>query len=301
MADDVPGETITIQFDGLDADRNEIDLSDLAESLAGLSRILTVSGHFGLTGEMALQRRTLKVRTVAKAPQAGSFTVQSIIQFAHQHPLFGQTEVNVIAGLTVAAISYIFAKAIGDKREMQHLSGALNKAIDAIGARADVAQSHDSKTIDQLLATVDKMADKLLPAVRRSVAPVGGTARTLTVTADSMEHPVVIDEAAKAAIMSPAGLTVDDERSYEVLISELDMQTGLCHVALSAAAPEERIPAKITDPEVWLPNNPYVSAMASKTTIDVRAKATRREGEIERLFISNYAARRRGEPDFGLV
>ncbi|HEX3920464.1 MAG TPA: hypothetical protein VHW60_24245 [Caulobacteraceae bacterium] len=292
MIDGALGEPIIIRFDGLDADQHELELLSLSEALDGLSRIISAAAHFALTQEIATRKDKQTVRVVARAPAEGCFVVHAIVQYAHAHPMFKEYALATVSALTATAITYIFTSAAGKKEEMRHLSTALESAIRELGSR-------DQPTIDRLLTTVERMAENLKPAVKRAIAPIGKSARTLTVGMDSVETKVVIDEADRAAIDSPAGLTVDDERPYVVEISELDMQTGACHAAI-ADEPERRYPARITDPAVSLPNNPYVLSMAAKTALAVRAKATYRDGEIERLFISNTEDRPRGEPDFEL-
>jgi len=287
------GEPIIIRFDGLDADRHEMELVGLSEALDGLARIIAASSNFAITQEYSIRRDTQRVRVVATAPKDGCFLMHTFIQYAHHHPMFKDYAIQVIAPLTAAVITYIFANAAGKKEEMKILGANLELAIRELGAR-------DQPTIDRLLGTIDKMAENLKPAARRAVAPLGESARTLTVGITSVERGVVLDEADKAAITSPAGLSVDEERSYTVLISELDMQTGACHVDIEGEEDGARYPAKITDPEVALPNNVYVLSMAAQKPLGVRAKATVRDGAIERLFISNHDGRRRGEPDFAL-
>ena len=293
MADDLLGGPIIIRFDGMDADRHELELSGLAHSLSGISRLIAFSSNFAITGELAPRRNHQKVRIVARPPSDGCFIINAYVQFAHHHPMFRDYSIAVAAPLTCTILGYIFLRAAGKKEEMKLLSRALETAIRELGSR-------DQPTIDRLLGTIDKMAGDLLPAVRRSVASVGESARTLTMGAASGGYKTRIDEADKAAIVSPAGLSVDDERAYRVLISELDMQTGSCHVALASEGGSPRYLARITDPECSLPNNAYVLAMAAQEFLGVRAKATIRDGAIERLFISNYDGRKRGEPDFDL-
>lgn len=294
MAESLLGEPIVIRFDGLDADRHELELVVLAEALDGMARVIAASSNFAITQEYSLRRDTQRVRVVATAPREGCFVVNAMVQYADHHPMFKDYSIQVIAALTVSVITYIFARAASKKEEMKILGASLDTAI------RELAKS-DKPTIDRLLGTIDKMADNLRPAVRRAVAPIGESARTLTVSLGSSERGFVIDEADKAAITSPAGLSVDEERTYMVLISELDMQTGACHVDIEGDDATARHPAKITDPECSLPNNVYVLSMAAKEPLAVRAKATIRDGVVERLFISNYEGRRRGEPDFELV
>jgi hypothetical protein len=208
--------------------------------------------------------------------------------------MFRDYSIAVAAPLTITLIAYIFARAKGNREELKLLSGALDTAIRQLGAR-------DQPTIDRLLETIEKMSVDMHSSARRAVAPIGETARTLAIRLRDGGPVATVDEADKSAIMSPAGLTVDDERSYSVLISELDMKTGACHVALKGGSEDVRHPARITDPECSLPNNPYVLAMAAQDYLGVRAKATIRDGLIEKLFISNHDGSPRGEPDFALA
>ena len=290
MNEEPLGEPIVIRFDGLDADRHELELRSLSEALDGLSRIIGASSHFAVTQEISLRKDQQTVRVVARAPRDGCFVIDAFVQFSHHHPMFKEYAIATVAGLTVVSISYIFARAAGKKEEMRLLGEALQSSIRELGHR-------DQPTIDRLLNTVDRMAESLRPAVKKAVAPIGTSARTMTVSAAS--RTMSVGEAEKSAIISPAGLSVDDERSYSVLISELDMQTGACHVELDGEA-GRRHAARITDPVCALPNNVYVLSMAAQERLSVRAKATYREGDIERLFISNAESRTRGESDFAL-
>lgn len=294
MADNLLSDPIVIRFDGSDASRHEIDLRQLSVALDGLSRIIAASSNLAITGELSTRRDTQKVRVVARTPRDGCYIIDAVVQYAHHHPMFRDYSIAVVSGLTVGIISFVFSKARGRSEEMKHLSEGLQLAIKELGAK-------DRPTIDRLLDTIDKMADELKPAARRAVAPIGESARTLSVSLGANGTGVKLDEADKAAIMSPAGLSVGEEKRYKVLISELDMFTGSCHVDVEGDEVVGRHPAKITDPECSLPNNIYVLSMAAQRPLAVWAKATIREGVIERLFISNHEGRLRGEPSFSLA
>lgn len=292
MTDGVLGEPITIRFDGLDADHHEIELSVLAESLSGLSQIISASAHFAMTGAAATRKDLQRVRVFARPPRDGCFIVDAVVNFAREHPIIKDYAVQVVAPLTVGVVTWIFTSAAGKKEEMKLLQTSLDTAIRQLGEQ-------NQQTVTQLVNTIEVMADRLRPAARKAVAPLGRSARTLSVTA-GVEKGVQLDEADRDAILSKANITVDDERTYQVLISELDMQTGACLVEIEGDEPTGRHPARITDPVFSLPNNAYVTAMAAKVSLTVRAKATYQEGRIERLYISNYSGRPRGEPDFQL-
>jgi hypothetical protein len=61
--------TITIRFDGLDAEDHEIDLFTLGESLQGLARIAGTVGHFAATQEYSRYFRSHELKVLAKEPR----------------------------------------------------------------------------------------------------------------------------------------------------------------------------------------------------------------------------------------
>lgn len=184
--------------------------------------------------------------------------------------------------MVVSLVAYICKKAAGDKEEMKQLRGALDGAIRELGHR-------DESVVNRLLTTIDRMADSLRPAVRQAVAPIGETASQLTVTDQARAYGMSLGAAEKAAILSEVPVEVGKEDDYRLRITELDMENGSCKVAL-ATDEENRVSARITDPAFALPNNAYVLAMAAQQLIVVRAKPTLKDGELERLFISDLVS-----------
>lgn len=270
------GGPIIIRFDGLDAERHKIELGALGESLKGLSRIIGVAGNFAATQRFVRHRDALAVRVVAREPEHGCFQIHAWIEWVNQNSLF----TTVIGGLTVTLVSYIFKSAAGQKEEMRQLRGALDTAIKELGTR-------DQTIVDRLLTTVDKMAEALLPATRQAVAPIGETVSKLTVSGTDPTSPIaVVGLAEKQAIMSELDAEVGPESTYSIRITELDVETGNCRLALPHDA-DQRIAGRITDPAGTLPHNPYANALASQRPIFVRAKPIIKDGDIERLYISN--------------
>jgi hypothetical protein len=275
MTGDVLGEPIRIRFEGRDADNHELEMSALADSLKGLARIIGVTSNFAATNKYVQHKDALAVRVVARPPESHCFEVWAWVQWAGQNSLIA----TIIGGLTVTLIAYVFKRAAGQREEMRHLKGALDLAIKELGTR-------DQAVVDRLLGTIDKMADALKPAARQAIAPLGETADTLTVDDVRHERAVVIGAAEKAAILAEEGVEVGDQRTYHVIITELDMESGSCRVYLTNE-PDAPYQGKITDPAFSAPNNRYVMAMAGKTAIDVKAKPTLKEGTIKQLFISD--------------
>ena len=271
------GNAIIIRYDGLDADRHEIDMALLGESLQGFSKIIGVVGNFAATERIITHKDAFVLKVVVSPPLSHCFEIMAVLKWVNDIPLI----TTVVGGLTVALVTYVFQKAAGNREEMRQLRGALDTAIRELGHR-------DQTTVDKLLATIDKMADNLRSAVRQAVIPIGDTASSITIANQNGVPQGVFSAADKEAILSETPTSVGKEDIYSVRFTEMDTETGACKVALDPDAPK-RISAKITDPAFWVPNNPYVLALASKAMISVSAKPLIKNGELERLYISNTA------------
>lgn len=275
--------TVTIKFDGRDAARHEIEMVALSHSLRGLSRIIGVAGNFAATQKYVQHEDAMEVRVLVKAPDKGSLTIHAAVNWLNHQPFI----TTVVGGLLVVLVAYVFKKAAGNKEEMLQLRVALETAIRELSSR-------DSGTIEKLLATIEKLADNLRPAARQSVAPLGRSATSMSITGSDPAHKVEITLADSEAILSSTkeAAEVTPERDFQVLITELDLQSGSCKVNLAdAQGSGRRINCAITDPAVTLPNNPYAISMAEQHPLSVRAKALLKEGTIQKLFISDAAAK----------
>ena len=129
-----------------------------------------MAGNFAATEKYVQHKDAFSVKVVAKPPEAHCFEMVAFVKWAAEQPLISGTT----AGLLVALITYIFKRAAGQREEMRAIKDSLDKAIRELGTR-------DQSQVDRLLATIDKMADALKPAAKQAVAPIGQTARTLTV------------------------------------------------------------------------------------------------------------------------
>jgi hypothetical protein len=264
---------VPIRYDGLDAEYHRIELHLLGESLQGLSRILAVCAHFIETGQYAKQMQALNVKVYVDEAQSSCYMLQAFLEAAKQQQLFAGLASVVLAPI----LGWIFTRASNQRAEMKALKDSLDKALALIAGQ-------NSETIPKLLATVDKMADSLLPSARAAVAPVGRTCATMQVGAGP-----VIDQAMADAIRSPGEDELTEERSWRIRITELDLETrsGKVRFEDEDDSDDGRVRAVITDPALDMLTSPYTKAFASHKTIQVRAKAILREGEIHTLYISN--------------
>lgn len=266
---------VPIRYDGLDAERHQIELHLLGESLAGVARILAVSGHFIATGQYAKQIQALDVKVYVSEPKANCFTVDAAIEFAKQQQLLSG-----FAGVILGPLlGWIFARASNNRAEMKALKDSLDKAIEHLAGQ-------NSQLVPRLLSTVERMAESLRPSVRSAVAPIGKTCTHIKIGGDT---GVVIDEATAASIRDVAPDEVTEERTWDIRITELDIEGCTAKIRFEDDAEWEggRFRAVITDPAFSVRENVYVRAFVSQRRIRVRGKATLREGEIQVLYISN--------------
>ena len=74
-------EPIVLRYEGLDADRHEIELSQLGSSLHGAAQIIGSAAHVVATGQYA--KTAIAVRILAGVPKNGSWELPAIIHEAH--------------------------------------------------------------------------------------------------------------------------------------------------------------------------------------------------------------------------
>lgn len=270
-------EVIPIRYDGLDADRHEIDLQSLSESLRGMSRILGVVGHFVSTGKLAKRRQILDVQVLVAEPRANCFSIDAVVQFAKEQQLLAGVG-TVVVGAFFSIVAWIFARASQNRAEMKALQASLDKAI------AELA-GQNKEMIPRLLETVEKMADSLRPAARDAVAPVGKTCKTMTIG-----KSVSVDESAATTIRAFDAESLTEAQDWVVRITELDRENNSAKVRIMGVGGEEddrRFKATITDPAISLIHNRYVEAFSNGSQLTVRAKATLRDGRVNTLYISD--------------
>lgn len=267
--------TFSIRYEGGDAQAHHIDLNQLGVSLQGMARVLAVSAHFAETGKYNKQFDALSVRVVANPVQEHhcyeiSATIQQIIGSKELWSGLG-------TAIFVGVVGYVFNRRKGE--EMKHLSEALKQSL---GQQADMQ--------GKLLATIEKLADALQPSVRQALAPVGQSVESINIRRQGDQTPaVILDRETKELASANKENTITDARQYSGIISELDMLTGTCKVALESD-PDIRISAAITDPVGQRPGNPYAAAMLHLSPIRFIAKSEiDQEGTIIKLYISDQA------------
>lgn len=149
-----------------------------------------------------------------------------------------------------------------------------------------------------MLLTIEKLAESLRSSLKQAVSPVGQTCRSIDIipSPESGAQPISIDQATKDAILAD-----DDDaeltglKSFVVIITEMDRERGTAKVRLLGqdGEPEadddgtSRVNAKITDPAFESSANVYIQHFASGEKLEVRGKASIKEGVIRQLYLSD--------------
>lgn len=267
--------SIKIQFDGMDAESHEIELFALGDSLKGIARIAAVAGNFAATQKYSRRLSSHEVRVVAREPKANCFSLDVLWSFAQQHQILSGSFGAIVAVL----IPYVLASAAHKRAEMKILKESIDSLISELGAS-------NNHAVDRLAAIVEKMVLELKPSAKLAVAPIGNSCRTLSVK--SSFRTSTFNEADKEQIVASEGDEITDTRPFTVLITELDLERGTCKVHVEGDMEDKRVNAIITDPQLEIANNPYSLAFAAGETIPVQGKALLREGDLVKVFISDY-------------
>lgn len=285
--------SVSIRYDGRDAKDHKIDLHQLGLSLQGMARVLAVSAHFMETGRYNKQFDTLSVKVIA--------------QPVHEHRCYEvaatiyrvATSGEVWSGLGTAAFMSILGYIFNRKKaeEMKHLSEALQQSI---GQQAQMQE--------RMLVTIEKLAESLQPAVRQALNPIGQSVDAISLSSPNCltdgtvasTASFVLDRQSKELAQTQKHHSITGPHQMNGVISELDMLTGSCKVSLHNDAQTldpthcdggTRLNAKIVDPVVGLPNNPYAIALSAASSITFTAKAAiDAEGNVTLLYISDCQA-----------
>lgn len=271
-------EPIIIRYEGLDAERHQVDLALLGQSLQGASRLIGVSTHITLTGQYVRQSRAFSVRVLAGQPVDGCYQVPIyLVGVAPFLPLLSDAGRQFGKRAVEATVNFILSKLGGKESEAIM---AMETAQQAIQANRDVTL----KAMD-LVQSLTKAGEDQLPAARSYAAPIGPSAKTATI--GEPKTAFVVDQTVRERLDEKPGETIGPTQAYTVQVSELDVVSGSCKVALELDGPTSRLDCDIADPVVKNPHSPYSEALDSQGWIKVMAKPHIRYGNVVKLTISD--------------
>lgn len=204
--------SLSIRYEGGDADMHAIDLHQLGQSLQGMARILAVSAHFTETGKYNKQFDTLSVKVVAEPVKDHHCyeVTATIVKVATSGVLWSGLGTALLMGV----LGYVFNRRKAE--EMKHLSDALKQSI---GQQAEVQE--------RMLLTIEKLADSLQPSVRQALTPIGQSVESINLRRrDATGERVVLDRETKELAQVGKDHTITGPHQMSGIISELDMVSG---------------------------------------------------------------------------
>ena len=277
-------EQIKIRYEGGDADRHELDMLELGESLQGFARLYSTVANFVETGVYSRQWKALEVKAYATEPKAKCFEVGMLLSWASQ--------TQVLSGLAGAIIgpiiAYVLMKLSNQKEEMKHLREILETQLKE-------RHGNDTAIINRMMDTIDRLADASRPAAKKALSPIGSSCQHIEAIGSG--YTGIFDQAMKDAIQNDDGDELTGQITLDILITELDVEKQTCKFRLlnePDQADDEgnplRFSGKITDPEIETLGNKYRMSLAFGTPLRAKGKAKMRDGYIKQFFISDADA-----------
>ncbi|MFZ0559152.1 MAG: hypothetical protein WAM55_07705 [Methylovirgula sp.] len=279
---DIQFPPVVISYKGLEADSHLIELGQLGQSIQGASKLLGIAAHIVTTGQYAKRAPALTVRVLAQEPIAGSFDLVAVLMpitpmVAPMLPLIAD-QTRALAGRAVEGIvNYAISKFAARQTDADRAMQIADSALTEMGQVSRAA-----------IAAMERVALNEKPAAKLLVVPIGQSCETAQIGAlangalaidRNMRN--VIDGADSAVVIGP-------EASFDIFITELDLKNKTCKFQVRGAEDDEqRLVGEITDPALTIPHNPYSSAMDNRRWLQVSGKPEIRDGDIERLYISN--------------
>lgn len=281
-------DPIVIRYDGLEADGHVIDLGMLGQSIQGAARLLGSAGSIVVTGHFIKQTPSFAVRVLARPPEAHCFEIIVHLDALAPvgmatlpiFPIIQDGAKKVATKAVTGIVNYALSKLSGKKSEMELAQNVAIKALEEMGQTSRAA-----------FEAMERMSASQRSAIKLFVAPIGEACSVARI-GDQANGAVLIDTAARAVIDAPEDIEIGETSEYEVLITEFDIKNRSCKLSFRDQEEAElRVVGEITDPAAQLPKNPYSTALDNQRWIWVRAKAQMKQGEIEKLYISDLAPR----------
>ncbi|MEO3430990.1 hypothetical protein AAFN88_19200 [Pelagibius sp. CAU 1746] len=174
-------------------------------------------------------------------------------------------------------MNFILSKLGGNESEAEM---AMETAQLAIRSNTDVTLK-----AMELAQSLAKAGEDQLPAARQYAAPIGTSAKTATI--GEPNKAFVVDEDVRKRLDEKPDEVIGPTQTFTVQVSELDVVSGSCKVALELEGPDSRLDCDIADPVVRSPHSPYSEALDSQDWIKVVAKPHIKDGEVVKLTISD--------------
>lgn len=274
---------IIIRYDGLDAEKHEINLYEFGKSAQGLSKMISVIADFAVHGHFRERKRKLSCQVSVKEIRANCFSFTALIDVIdtidRSPTMFTFTAITA-SHIFIGTFKYIWSLIGKPRQDIETENREMRALLQEV-----LKREAGGCSAEQLMADMKRAAPALIPAAKNAVSPIGETCKTIRFGEEGGSYYKMLDERDKAAI-NDEDFEVSEEQEYKVLISEFDMKEGSARISEQKDL-KIRYTAKISDPQAELPNNKYVLAMSGKHIVTVKAKTKIVDGKIKEFIISD--------------
>ena len=161
-------------FEGLDADSNRLEAYPAAQSMEGLAWALSLTLHYGVTGELRNRGDLSRSAKIFVSPARRGSYFQDIYVVLQENPflagLVGGYAVNTVTPYINGLIGYVFNQTVGAAKVIPRGASTYIRRLNG----------------DDL----DELSVRIEPPLTRAHAAIGKTAETLTLT--SRRTPLVL-------------------------------------------------------------------------------------------------------------
>ncbi|MBN9505033.1 MAG: hypothetical protein J0I69_03310 [Altererythrobacter sp.] len=275
---------IRIVYDGLDADRHEVDMRLFGRSMIGIDKIVSDS---------------LIYFTEQRRPRKGE---RAPLVIHAQPPVEGSAEVFGALAPAVGALPLVwdFLNAGAGDILWRSVSWVLDyhggrrsqadRQLDVIASALRQSEKARSKTEERWLESESQwragmfdLVHRLLPAAKNAVAPVGPSVESLRL-GGSGEAAAEVDVPMAEAIRHPGDVEVGDLETMVVRVDGFQHHNKTLKIE-RPDAPGSYMTADVRDPAFDEAPNIYTQAAEQKAQLVITGKKALRSQKLERIYI----------------
>ncbi len=267
-----------IRFDGLVAEHHVLPMHQLGNSLVGTDRIINAGLIYLSYGRQPKRGERFDLVVNAREPISGSVDIIAVLQ---QTPwVLPVVQDFLVTGGVDAAYrfaSYVLTKLGGRPSEATvHYDALLQLNRDHLAAR--------NQNDEQWRAGFFELVDRLVPAARQAVQPIGSGAAKMAISGPKKDQETGIDEPMADAIRSKEDDEVGDMIEMNLRVDGIihhNRQLKILHPDISG----RYVTAEVRDPTFDAVPNAYSEAAANMSMIRVMAKPIYRNSVLHKLYI----------------
>lgn len=300
----------SVRYGGAYANDGILEAGELARSISGAAKLYTAAIHYCFLGTVPRGRYRKEYACYVTASRPGSleeiFALLPLVQGFGLHADFYREAATHTFKTIVGAVVKLWLQPsaaeetagqtgeglMEDIEKVPNLDSLLANGLAQSNRQLTVALVESNKRqadLNELLVrtlgkTLPNFAARTRPFGRDFVEPAGNSCGNIAQFEGVYETRISDSDA--EIIRGDDDTEVDPMASFKVnRISEINVKTGHCILVLDELL--RIVPGKISDPSLQKPNNVYTSALNAQQGFMAHAKAVRKGGQIQRLYISD--------------